>query len=126
MRDLPQLEANVCLLLFMLPNFAWMYAVVQMAKLAIAYRSGDIFQKSAPRRFMKIGIGLVVMGIFNMLVLPAITYLFYYRGISPWLADMSFLTVFEPDLLVAGCFFFVLGKIMHYGVALQEADRLTV
>ncbi len=124
--QLPLLEASLCVVVTSLPNVAWVYCVVQILLLARLYRAGKVFTQENSRYFRRIGIGLTVMGFLSVLVLPVIGHLLYYRGISPWLPDMPLLAVFEPDLLMAGVFFYVLGKIMQRGTELQENEDLTV
>jgi hypothetical protein len=124
--QLPRFEGALCVVITSLPNIAWVYCVVQILLLARLYRSGKVFTQENTRYFRRIGVGLTLMGFLSALMLPIIGYMLYYRGISPWLPDMPLLTLFEPDLLMAGVFFYVLGKIMQRGVELQENDDLTV
>lgn len=109
-----------------LPSLIWVLGVLQIGQLALLYRGGKVFEQANVRCFLRLGTILVVSGILESLVYPAINHYLFARGISPWLADMKLLFTLEPDLIMAGMFFFVLGKIMQRGVELQEFDRLTV
>lgn len=124
--ELPLLEGGLCVFLLLLPDMVWVYAVIQIARLAHYYRRGFIFEYRNTQCFVHIGGALIVMGIVGNLAMPLVNYLFYYRHISPWLADMPLLAVMEPDLIMAGAFFYVLGKIMRRGAELQDDERLTV
>ena len=61
-----------------------------------------------------------------MVVLPAIASFLFARGAAPWLADMPLWGLIEPDLFMASAYFYVLGKIMQRGAALEELAELTV
>jgi len=124
--SLPTAEATALLLILMAPQLAWVIAVVQVARLAQRYRRGRIFELGNTVYFIRLGVALAVMGLLQSLVLPLVNALFYYRHISPWLADIPWLEVLQPDLIMAGAFFFVLGKIMERGAELHESDQLTV
>lgn len=126
MSQIPAMEGYLCLFILMLPNFAWVYAVANIAKLAKFYQKGQVFEEQNTRCFIKIGIALCIMGVLSALVLPAVNYLFYYRNITPWLSDMPLFALLNPDLIMAGAFFYVLGKIMQRGAELQDNERLTV
>ncbi len=106
MGELPRKEAVITFFVLMLPNLAWTYSVLQMLKLALYYRRGHVFEDRNTRCFVKIGIGLTVMGVTGSLILPIINYLYFYRGISPWIGDMSWLGILQPDLIMAGWVFF--------------------
>lgn len=110
----------------MLPQLAWFYGVLQVARLARSYRRGVMFDATVTGAFERLGIALAVMGTLETLQYPTLNFLLYYRGVSPWLGDMPVLALIQPDLLMAGAFFFVLGKIMRRGAELQETDSLTV
>jgi hypothetical protein len=87
------------------------------------YRKGQIFEEENARRLVRLGLALAAIGVLNTLSLPIFNMLLYWRGVSPWLADMPFILVFEPDYVMAGLFFVILGKIMRRGSELEERDR---
>lgn len=124
--NLPFLDAVLCITIQILPTVAWMFCVTNIIALARLYRQGIIFESTNTRCFVRIGIGLMMMGILSAIVFPIINYLLFIRGVSPWLADMQILALCEPDLIMAGVLFFLLGKIMQRGKDLEEFDRLTV
>lgn len=109
-----------------LPMAAWIYGITQIMLLAKNYRVGKIFGADNSKFFVRLGLAMMVMGLFDSLTYPAINYLLYYRHISPWLGDMDIFTFAKPDLLMAGIFFLVIGKIMQRGAELEETDQLTV
>lgn len=126
MHDLPAMDAAIVIAAFVLPQFMWILAVWQVALLARYYRAGSIFGEHITPRYTRIGIFLVIMGILESLILPVIGLWFYTRKLCPWLPDMPIETIIQPDLVMAGAFFFILGKIMHHGNELQKTDQLTI
>lgn len=126
LHDLPRGDAGLFLAIILLPQAAWLYGVVQIARLARFYRRGVLFAVPVSGAFLRLGGALIVMGALDTLILPAVAHLFHARGITPWLADIPLLAIVEVDLIMAGAFFFILGKIMQRGAELQETDRLTV
>ena len=124
--DIPVFERLTVLIALYLPSFAWLYVVLQIFWLARNYRAGQIFAESNARHFMQIGVALALMGVFETIYFPFINYFLYWRGISPWLADMPWLAFIRPDMFTAGLFFFVLGKIMRRASSLEENDRLMI
>lgn len=124
--ELPRAERAAFLAIVLLPHAVWIYAVVQMARLARFYRRGVLFDAAVSGAFLRLGGALAAMGVLQSAILPAVAHLFHARGITPWLADIPLVSVVEVDLVMAGAFFFILGKIMRRGAELQEADRLTV
>lgn len=123
---LPATDVAFILMVLLAPQCAWLVAVIQVAYLAGNYRRGIVFDRRNAGRFLRIGIALAVMGVLHMLVMPFIGYWVFHRGLCPWLPDMPFLAIAEPDLMMSGIFFFVLGKIMQRGAELQESEDLTV
>lgn len=126
LHDLKTFDYSVIYTLLALPEIAWVYCVLQMTKLAVYYRKGWVFEHQNVICFVNIGKGLIIMGITSAIIYPAIAFFLYFREVSPWLADIPWLASFDPDLIVSGTFFFVLGKIMARGVELATLDRLTV
>jgi hypothetical protein len=124
--DMPVFERFTVLIVLYLPSFAWLYAVLQVFRLARNYHAGQIFGEANARCFVLIGIALGVMGIVETVYFPILNYFLYWRGISPWLADMPWLAVIRPDMFMAGLFFFILGKIMRRASDLEENDRLMI
>ena len=84
--------------------------VLQVFRLARNYRAGQVFGEINARCFVRIGMALGLIGVFETIYFPFINYFLYWRGISPWLADMPWLAVIRPNMFLAGLFFFVLGK----------------
>lgn len=107
-------------------NVAWLYGLLQVLRLARYYRQGIIFDKRNALCFLRLGVAFGIMGIVGTLAYPATNIYLYWQGISPWLADMPLLFILQPDYLMAGVFFFVLGKIMKRAGELEESDRLIV
>jgi hypothetical protein len=124
--DLPWLDRIVFLPLISSTKIVWLYGLYQIYRLARQYRRGQIFDDANARRFVLLGVALAVIGVLDMAVYPIANVFLYWRGISPWLADMPFLLVFSPDYLMAGLFFIILGKIMRRGSDLEERDRSIV
>lgn len=108
-------------------NIVWLYVLLQVWLLAQYYRSGSIFEERNATCFMGVGFGLWIMGIMQSFEYDAVNYYFYWRGISPWLGDTPpILFLIRIDMLMAGLFFFVLGKIMRRAIELEETNRLIV
>lgn len=124
--ELPAFETTAVAAIVLGPQLAWVFVAFQVGKLAVNYRRGNLFDASASRCFLRIGAGLAVMGALDTLAYPALNHLFYWRGISPWLANQSVLAELRLDLIMAGAFFFILGKIMTRGAELQDLERFTV
>jgi hypothetical protein len=125
-QELPVFERLTVVFTSALYNFAWLYALVQIVRLARHFRAGHIFAEANARCFVRIGAALGLMGILQTLTYPLLNYFLYWRGISPWLGDMSLLDTIHPDYVMAGVFFFVLGKIMRRASELEESDRLMI
>lgn len=119
-------DGAVVLILALLPTAAWVYAVFYIVQLARHYQAGRVFAVGNTGCFLRIGAALAAMGVLDMAVYPLSNLWLFYRGITPWLGDMPILALFDPSLIMAGAFFYVLGKIMARGVALEDNDRLTV
>lgn len=124
--SLPTFEAGIVFTVLTLPQVAWLYGVLQIVRLARCYRRGTLFGPAVSGAFLHLGAALATVGLLNSLTLPAVAAVLYHRGICPWLADMPVFAILDLDLIMAGAFFFVLGKIMRRGAELEEADRLTV
>ncbi|WP_448206292.1 hypothetical protein [Azospirillum sp. sgz302134] len=123
---LAPLDAGAIALLVLGPELAWVYVSLQVWRLAHKYRRGILFDSLLSPCFLRIGMGLAVMGVLDTLAYPAMAQLLYCRRISPWLGDTPLLALIRVDLIMAGAFFFVLGKIMMRGAELQDLDQLTV
>ncbi|MCA8883871.1 MAG: DUF2975 domain-containing protein [Rhodobacteraceae bacterium] len=104
----------------------WIFAVVQIALLGRDYMRGTVFTENNTRRFQKIGLALIALGVFGSLLHPAIAALLFAFGGAPWMADMAPLFTLEIDYLMAGLLFFVIGKIMQRGLELQTSDQFTI
>ncbi len=126
MAEMPVFERLVVLGLLSLASAAWLYGLLQIFRLARNYRTGQIFGEANARYFVRIGVALGLIGILQSLTYPALNHFLYWRGISPWLGDMPLLFLIRPDYLMAGLFFFVLGKIMRRASELEETDRLMI
>ena len=124
--DIPIFERFTVLIVLYLPSFAWLYGVLQIFRLARNYRAGKVFGELNARCFVQIGVALGLIGVFETIYLPIISYFLYWRGISPWLVDLSWLNLIQPNMFMAGLFFFVLGKIMRRASELEETDRLMI
>jgi hypothetical protein len=124
--DIPVFERVVVLFILYLPSFAWLFAIAQVFAIARNYITGAVFAEYNARCFVRIGIALAAMGVAETVYYPMINYFLFWRGISPWLADMPLLVVLRPDMFMAGLFFYVLGKIMRRASALEENDRLMI
>jgi hypothetical protein len=109
-----------------LPQLAWAYVVVQVVTLARRFRRGAVFDGGNPACFERIGVGLAVMAVLSAVAVPLTAWLLYRLGECPWMADLSGLDPFQPDLFMAAAFVYVLGRVMRHGAELQEADALTV
>lgn len=123
---LPKLDAAMIIAISLLPQAPWLYGLYQIMRLARNYRQGKIFSRTNSAYFIKLGYAIFVMGLISALIYPILNMLLFYRGISPWLGDMDTMTFIQPDLLMAGIFFLVIGKIMQRGTELEETDQLTV
>ena len=126
LQSLPPAIALAMLAILLMPLVAWLYGVAQVVRLARQYRGGHVFDAPNTTRFVRLGAALMVMDVLNALVMPAVNYLLHGAGISPWVADMPLLALLQPDLLMAGVFFVVLGKIMRRAAELERSDRLTI
>jgi hypothetical protein len=126
LRALPGLDRAVVLIVTLLPQVAWVFGVAQVFRLARRYASGRVFDLANTGCFVRLGASLVAMGLMQPAIVPVLARWLNARGIAPWVPDASLLQLFEPDLIMAGAFFFVLGKIMRRGTELQESDRLTI
>lgn len=123
---LPLCDAVALVSIILCPQIAWVFGIFQILHLALNYRRGKIFDTENTSRFIKLGYSLFLMGVLEIIAFPAANYLLFLRKISPWLGDMPILSFIQPDMIMAGAFFIVLGKIMHRGLELQETDELTV
>jgi hypothetical protein len=123
---LPLVDRLTILFIHSFEPAVWLYAVLQIFRLARNYRGGQIFGEANARCFIRIGAALGLMGILHFVTYPAINYFLFWRGISPWLGDMPGLFLFRIDYLMAGVLFFVLGKIMRRASELEETDRLMI
>lgn len=123
---LPAVDAIFCAVIVLAPQVLWIYALMIVAGLARGYRRGQYFGRMVLDSFHRLGVALLIMGGLSSLVLPAISIWFAWRDITPWLADIPFFAVVDFDLLVAGAFFIIIGRIMMYGSMLEENDRLTI
>lgn len=110
----------------MLPRGIWLAVLWEVLKLAQHYRLGRIFEESNARRLARIGSLLVAMGVIQCVMEPIVTYFLYWRGISPWLGDMTLIDVIQPDYVMAGLFFLIFGNVMRRAVELEETRRLIV
>ena len=126
MSQLPAADAWILGAVVMIPQILWLYCVFQVGRLAHSYRRGVLFGPRVTGAFLRFGMALIIMGVLGSAQYPVINYLFFWRGVTPWLADMHLLRIIDIDLIMAGAFFFVLGKIMQQGADLQDSDRLTV
>jgi hypothetical protein len=99
---------------------------LQIGRLAFFYRQGAIFELRNAQCFMRLGGAFVALAILATVNVPLINIFLYWRGISPWLGEMPLLFMIEFDYLMAGVFFFVIGKIMRHGNELEESDRMIV
>ena len=124
--ELPAFERTVIFAVLFIPALIWVYGVLQIVRLALSYRTGEVFAARNSGYFIVLGIVLVVIGICDALAYPIVNIFMYERGISPWLGDIRLLQTLEPDMIMAGLFFVILGKIMRRGAELQEFDRLTI
>lgn len=106
---------------------AWLYGLLQVGRLAQYYRRGYIFEERNAVCFIRLGVALGVLGLAQSAQYPLSVIYLYWRGITPWLADMPpSLFIIRPDFLMAGVFFYVLGKIMRRAKELEETNRLIV
>lgn len=126
MPQLPTADAWIFGAVMMAPQMVWIYCVAQVGRLAQSFRRGVLFGPRVTAAFLRFGCALLLMGVMQTVQYPAVNSLFFWRGVTPWLADMPLLTLLSPDLIMAGAFFFVLGKIMQRGAELQDFDELTV
>ena len=69
---------------------------------------------------------LVLMALSRTLIQPIISYYFYWRGISPGLADLKLVLNIDLDLLMIGLIFFVIAKIMERASEINEENQLTI
>lgn len=123
---LSSFDAWVFAAIVMSPDAVWLLCIVEIGRLALRYRRGMLFDVYVTRCYMRLGVAMTVMGVLGTAMYPALNYFFFWRGVTPWLADMPFLSIVQSDLIMAGAFFFVLGKIMRRGVELQDSFSLTV
>lgn len=123
---LPILDFTVVIALNSFASVAWLYGLLQIGRLAKHYRGGRIFEEHNAVCFIRLGIALVFVGIGNSLNYPIANLFLYWRGVTPWLGDMPPLFLVQPDYLMAGVFFFVLGKIMRRANELEETNRLII
>lgn len=123
---LPRFDAWVLLGLILLPQLAWVAGVWQVGKLAHSYRRGILFDLKVTQCYMRMGAAWTMMGVLATIDYPVLNYVLYWDGVTPWVADMPLLEIVQTDLIMAGAFFFVLGKIMRRGVELQDSFSLTV
>lgn len=125
--ELPFVDRIASITLSSLDSLAWLYVLLQIWRLARYYQNGHIFEERNALCFMRVGMGLCIMGFLQTAEYPVGAHYLYWRGISPWLADMPpIVFAIRADLLMAGVFFFVLGKIMRRAVELEETNRLIV
>jgi hypothetical protein len=124
---LPLIDRFAITLFTELDSVVWLYVLLQIWLLARYYRSGRIFEECNAVCFMKVGQGLCIMGIVQSFEYHAVNHYLFWRGISPWLGDTPpVLFAVRVDMLMAGLFFFVLGKIMRRAIELEETNRLIV
>jgi len=125
-QSLQRMDATILTVIILLPQVAWISAAWQVARLAIHYRRGGFFSPIITTCFLRLGMALAAMGALDSLAYPAVDYIFYWRGVSPWLGDVPVLAILRLDLMMAGAFFFILGKIMTRGKELQDLEQFTI
>lgn len=123
---LPVFERVVVLSLNAVANVVWVYGIWQIARLAIYYRQGKIFEQENAHCFLRLGVALGLIGIILSADYPITNLFLHWRGISPWLGDMDAMFIIHPDYIMAGIFFFIIGRIMRRAGELEESDRLIV
>jgi hypothetical protein len=124
--DMPVFERLTVLLALYMPSFAWLYIILHIFRLARNYRTGQIFGEVNACGFVRIGVALALMGLFQTIDYPFINHFLNWRGITPWLGEMPLVALIRPDMFMAGLFFYVLGKIVRRASDLEESDRLVI
>lgn len=124
--SLPGTDVAMILLITALPQIAWLYCVKHIVQLALRYRRGEIFEVANSHNFSRIGLGLFAMGVTEPLSLLLASLWLYWRGIAPWVLEIPVLAWFDPSLVMAGAFFYLIGKIMRLGAELQDIEKFTV
>jgi hypothetical protein len=108
------------------PHIAWIYAIIQVIRLARNYRRGILFDTCNTSCFIRIGIALAFMGVINSATFPLLSVILYYGGMTPALADISILYAIQPEYIMAGAFFYVVGRIMRRASALHDFEKYTI
>ena len=108
------------------PHIAWIYAIIQVIRLAKNYRRGMLFDTCNTGCFLRIGMALAFMGIVNSLTFPFLSFILYYGGITPELSDISIIYAIQPEYIMAGAFFYVVGRIMRRASELHDFDKYTI
>ena len=108
------------------PHIAWIYAIIQVIRLAKNYRRGVLFDSCNTGCFICIGMALAFMGIVNSATYPLLSAILFYGGITPAFADISILYAIQPEYVMAGAFFYVVGRIMRRASELHDFDQYTV
>ncbi|MCA1907427.1 MAG: hypothetical protein LDL39_03610 [Magnetospirillum sp.] len=110
----------------MAPQLAWIYAMAQVALLALDYRRGLLFHSSLTKRFIRLGVAMFVASVLGSTAAPVLGQIFFARGVLPWVPDIPLFAAVDTSLAMAGVLFFVLGKVMQRGAELQDSDSLTI
>lgn len=126
LHGLPAIDVAVVLVVGLSPQIAWVIAVAQIVILAQRYVRGEVFRLDNTLCFLRLGGALVAMGILQVVAFVTLSFWLVHRHIAPWMPDIDVADLLHMDLVMAGAFFFVLGKIMHRGAQLQESDELTI
>lgn len=108
------------------PHIAWIYAIIQIIRLAKNYRRGILFDTCNTICFIRIGMALAFMGIINSATYPLLIAILYYGGITPALADISILYAIQPEYIMAGAFFYLVGRIMRRASELHDFNKYIV
>ena len=108
------------------PHIAWIYAIIQVIRLAKNYRRGILFDTCNTGCFIRIGMALAFMGIINSATFPLLSVILYYGGMTPTLADISILYAIQPEYIMAGAFFYVVGRIMRRASELHDFEKYTI
>jgi hypothetical protein len=126
LRDLHAVDFAAIAGLSLAPRIVWLVVLWEVSGLARCYRRGHIFEECNARCFIRLGGLLTVMGTMHCIIAPISIYYLYWRGVSPWLGEISLIQQIQLDYIMAGLFFVIFGNVMRHAIELEENHRLIV